>query len=95
LPSTATVVSPDVAERMAGSCAECGGPLPPPAGRGRPRVTCSAACRARAWRHRRDTDRQAAELNAAFGAAVVPLDVPPDSDDLLDRINAHFKEDGS
>ena len=36
-----------------GRCAQCGGPLPPPAPTGRPRRYCSGACRSLASYHRR------------------------------------------
>jgi predicted nucleic acid-binding Zn ribbon protein len=52
----------------AGRCAQCGGPLPPPAWTGRRRVYCSGRCRSLASYHRA---RARAEAEALTGEELI------------------------
>jgi hypothetical protein len=59
------------------TCPACGGPLPPPAPTGRPRLWCSRECR---------------RVARGRPPAVVRAE-REEARQLLDRINAHFRQE--
>ncbi len=63
------------AVRPVASCAYCGGPLPPPAGRGRPAVFCSGACRKAAHEARRTAAPGAFEVKVVDRVVVESHDL--------------------
>ena len=56
------------------TCQNCGDPIPPSGGPGRPRVYCSTGCR-RSWNYGRRRERVEAERRAAWERARYRLDV--------------------
>ena len=58
------------------ACAFCAGPMPPPAGTGRPAVFCSGACRKAAHEARRTAQPGAFEVKVVDRVVVESHDLP-------------------
>ncbi len=62
--------------RPVAACAFCAGPMPPPAGTGRPAVFCSGACRKAAHEARRTARPGAFEVKVVDRVVVESHDLP-------------------